>query len=69
MGFNKRYFSMEGIVSYAKNSDYTSFKKYMLNPDACIFDDTKSNEFWNQFSNGNENTRLTLYKSLRNETE
>jgi hypothetical protein len=67
MGFNKRYFSKEAILINAQSNEYEVFKRWMLNPDSCIFEDGWSNEKWQSFANGNEETKRTIYKTLRNE--
>jgi hypothetical protein len=67
MGFHKRHFSSELIKSNAIANEYETFKRYMTSPDACIFQDNKSSEIWNNFVSGNEETRKEIYKKLRNE--
>lgn len=67
MGFNKRIFSKETIKVNAQANEYEMFKKYMTNPDACIFEDSVSNDIWQTFVNGNDETRRKIYKQLRNE--
>ena len=65
MGFNKRYFSLETIVSFAKANEYKSFERWMLNPDACIFQDSESSKTWNSFANSDETKRMKIYNKLR----
>jgi hypothetical protein len=65
MGFNKRYFTTAYIESHAKNGSYESFLSYMLNPDACMFDDEASRLLWNSFADGDEETRRSIYESLK----
>ena len=69
MAFNKRHFDIKAIKESARNYSLDQFKKYLLGPDACFFSDTESNKIWTEFLNGNEETRKTLYKKLRNEAE
>jgi hypothetical protein len=67
MGFNKRIFEYASIKKYAESFEYSDFKRYMTNPDSCIFNDIESQKIWTEFSNGNETTRQSIYKNLRNE--
>jgi hypothetical protein len=67
MGFNKRIFSKEDIKVNAQANEYETFKKYMTNSDAYIFEDLISNDIWKTFVNGNDETRRKIYKQLRNE--
>jgi hypothetical protein len=67
MGFNKRYFDEKLIKENAQSNEYEIFKRYMLNPDSCVFMDKQSNQIWSDFFTGNEETRKTIYKKLRNE--
>lgn len=65
MGFNKRYFSEKSIISFAKTSEYLSFERWMLNPDACIFSDDASSKLWNSFLNSDEKQRQKIFNKLR----
>jgi hypothetical protein len=69
MGFNKRHFNEKSIKESARTYDFNFFKKWLIGPDACFFSDTESNKIWTEFLNGNEETRQTIYKKLRNEAE
>jgi len=65
MGFNKRYFTSVYIERHAKSCTYQEFLTYMLNPDACMFDDEAARLLWNSFADGDEATRKSIYESLR----
>lgn len=67
MGFNKRIFEYTSIKKYAESFEYSDFKRYMINSDSYIFNDIESQKVWNEFTNGNEITRQSIYKNLRNE--
>ena len=67
MGFNKRYFSIRNILSYASSASFESFKVYMLNPDACFFSDEEAHRIWNEFVDAeNDEARMKIYQSLKN---
>jgi hypothetical protein len=65
MGFNKRYFTTGHIESHAKSGTYESFEIYMLNPDACMFDDEAARLLWQSFANANKEGRREIYESIK----
>jgi hypothetical protein len=68
MGFNKKYFNIEKIKSFAKTNTYESFKIYLLSSDGCVFSDAESFYIWQVFSNGDEEKRQRLYQFLVNKS-
>lgn len=65
MGFNKRYFSWDRLQGYAATSTYESFETYLMNPDACIFEDERSHKFWSKFCESTKEERITIYNQLK----
>ena len=65
MGFNKRYYDEEKIKSFAESHDYESFKTYMLNPDACIFDSEAAHKLHKSFVNATEEERKDIHNTLK----
>lgn len=66
MGFNKRYFSKNGIIEKAQSSDFNTFDIWMYNADACIFENNDgSYEIWNEYNEAEEREQYHLYLKLR----
>ena len=53
MSFNKRYFTKENIFNRS-DSDYQSFRTWVLNPDAHFLSDDFSKVFINSFIESND---------------
>jgi hypothetical protein len=68
MGFNKRYFTTESIKRHAKSNTYESFKTYMLNPDAYMFDSEAAHKVWKSFEQADEEERIQMYNNIKHET-
>jgi len=68
MGFNKRYYSEDKIKSFAEGHDYESFKTYMLNPDAYIFDSEAAHKLHTSFMNASEEERKDIHSTLKIKT-
>ena len=66
MSFNKRYFSKENIIKKAQSSDFNTFDIWMVNPDACIFEQNDgSYEMWKEYTEAGEREQYHLYAKLR----
>jgi hypothetical protein len=67
MSFHKRFYSWNKIIDYIKLDDFRSFDKWFLGPDAHMFKDEASLDFFKAYTSIEENLRSRLFECVRDE--
>lgn len=69
MSFNKRFYSWERIIDFIKSNEFSTFDRWFLGPDAHIFEDETSSDFFKAYLSIDEDLRQILFECVKNEDD
>ena len=64
MSFHKRFYNWELILEYANREDFQFFNKWLIGPDAQIFGDEISGDFFKAYCYLDKDSRYILFESI-----
>lgn len=69
MGFNKRRYSINQIIKFAKTHNFEEFEIFMIRPDAYIYEDHNASELHRKYINLNNIDRELMFNNLKEKEE
>lgn len=65
MGFNKRRYSINQIIKFAKTHTFGEFEIFMIRPDAYIYEDHTASILHRKYINLNNIDRELMFNELK----
>jgi hypothetical protein len=68
MSFHKRFYNWDLITNFIESGDFQEFDRWLLGPDAQMFQDPVSHDFFKAYVSLDENLREYFFDAVKKES-